>query len=75
MVAAVVVDERGALRSLVLIDSGVLQGCPLAGLLFALSLDPFHKEFDRRAFLGDRLCMRGRHWPGAPLYHVSSGCL
>jgi len=48
LVAAVVVDERGVLRLLFYNDLGVLQGCPLAGLLFALSLDPFLNEFDGR---------------------------
>jgi len=47
VVAAVVVDERDALRLLFCIGSRLLHGCPLAGLLFALSLDPCLNEFDR----------------------------
>ena len=40
-------SHGGALILLWLVRSGVLQGCPLSGLLFSIAMDPFACAFDR----------------------------
>jgi len=52
MVMAVCLDVLGAARLLFLITSGVVQGCPLSGLLFALASDPTLNCFDERLVSG-----------------------
>jgi len=52
LVMAVCLDVLGAARLLSFITSGVVQGCPLSGLLFALASDPMLNCFDERLVSG-----------------------
>jgi len=48
VVVAVARDDGGNLRVLSSVNSGVIQGCALSGLLLALSSDPILNEFVER---------------------------
>ena len=39
--------NAGGMMLLWLIQSGVLQGCPLSGLLFVVAIDPFSRAFEK----------------------------
>ena len=51
-------SPEGALEFLFWIFSGVVQGCPLSGSLFALAMDPFLCLFDNIFFSRDKGVVR-----------------
>ena len=57
------IHDRGHSELMCLIQSGVLQGCPLASLLFVVCMEPFcilfHVGIDNMGIVHVRLCADG----------------